>query len=108
MTISKKHELHIKTEYSGTGGELHLNGPLSIQHAKHIKEALMDALNRKTPLLVTCSNTSQLDLAVLQLFIAATKTAAQSGTQITFNVNIPASLQPILQHANMDEYVRPA
>ena len=104
----KKNELHIKTEQSGAGCEIELSGALSIQHASRIKEALLAALNRKTSLLITCNKTSQLDLAVLQLFIAAGKTAALSRTKIMFDLSIPPSLQSILHHAGMDEYIQTA
>ena len=99
----KKNELHIKTEFSGSRAELQLSGALSIQHAKRIKEALVEALGRQVPVVITCNNIAQLDLPVLQLFIAATKTAAQSITKITFDIDLPAPLQSILQHAGMDE-----
>ena len=78
--------------------KLHLEGELTIQRAAELRTIFHDAQQQSATVEVDLSRVTRIDLACLQLFCAAQKTASRAGSQWSV-INIADS---VLHRAGAD------
>jgi anti-anti-sigma regulatory factor len=60
-----------------------LDGALTVARAEDVRDAVLAALAEPAGLVVDCSGATQVDLAFLQIMLAAARTAATRGTSLS-------------------------
>jgi anti-anti-sigma regulatory factor len=76
-----------------TGVRLTLTGALEIGGTEQLRRALLDALAAKAALTIDLSGLEACDAAVLQVLIAARKTAAAAGRELRITALPPAAAE---------------
>lgn len=78
-----------------------LQGQLIIRNAGEIKRELISALKSSQNLKLVFRNVIKLDLSVLQLLIAFQKSAFALNRKISFDIELPDYITPVLQNAGL-------
>lgn len=60
-----------------------LSGPRTLRNAEQTRSVLLDALRGPSPLRLDCSATAEADLSLVQLLLAAQKSAQAAGKDVT-------------------------
>jgi len=78
---------------------VHLAGSLSLRDAARLAPELQQALAGPGPLVIDCTNLIDVDLSVVQLLVAAHKTAAAAGTPLRLLAPASGPLPALLRQA---------
>ncbi|SCY34446.1 STAS domain-containing protein [Desulfoluna spongiiphila] len=88
--------MQYEVEHNDTVAIVTLTGSVTIEHAAELKELLNRVLTEATEVVVNMGNITHLDLAGIQLFCAACRSAEGGGTRLlpklTGSEVIPAAL----------------
>ncbi len=95
---------------SGTAGQatLLLSGQATIERGMDMKAALLSGLERTRSLMVDLGQVAQADLALLQLLIAAKRSAKARGQSLTIAPGIAESVVTAARRAGLDPRLEPA
>lgn len=95
---------------SGTAGQatLLLSGQATIERGMDMKEALLSGLERTRSLMVDLGQVAQADLALLQLLIAAKRSAKARGQSLTIAPVIAEPVVTAARRAGLDPRLEPA
>ncbi|RCK79105.1 MAG: hypothetical protein OZSIB_0447 [Candidatus Ozemobacter sibiricus] len=76
------------------GGVLRLQGEIGLEQAKTVHHALVQALSQTSRLLIDLSQVTTVDLTLVQLLLAARRSAAEQGKALCLRAPGPS---PIVQ-----------
>jgi anti-anti-sigma regulatory factor len=86
---------------------LSLHGAQSIYQAPAIKTQLLKALETENSVYIDCKDINKIDLSILQLLIATQKETLGTSQKITFNLELPDTLQPMVSHSGFNKFLQP-
>jgi two-component system, chemotaxis family, sensor kinase CheA len=97
-------------QLSGTAGQatLLLSGQATIERGMDMKEALLSGLDRTRALTVDLGQVAQADLALLQLLIAAKRSAKARGQSLSIAPGIAEPVATAAKRAGLDPRLEPA
>lgn len=96
-------KVHIVTEALNPGnkisGKISLEGELTLINAQEVKTKLYEALKKYQALKVSARNVLSLDLSIIQLLYALSKTAGEIKKTVTFDIVVPPETNLLLRKA---------
>lgn len=87
--------MRLKIELNDNSGILHMEGDLTVKQADDIKSALMRALDSVDMVIVDIKESSEIDLACLQLLCSVHRTATAMGKKIALSEHCPQPFKDI-------------
>ncbi len=66
--------------------KIHLSGSLGLRDADAVKQRLLDSLGQSAPLQIDCGDLVEIDASIIQLMIAAQKSASARGIACTVSM----------------------
>ncbi len=87
--------MELKIELNGDIGILHMEGDLTVHRADEIKAALTSALNSVDHVVLEIKNSSDIDMACLQLLCSVHRTAISMGKKIELSEHCPQPLRDV-------------
>jgi anti-anti-sigma regulatory factor len=76
-------------------------GALTLRTIVDARDRLLRALSENASIVIDCSAAAEIDLSGAQLILAALKSAARSGKQISFDPPMPPALRSLLAAAGL-------
>ena len=83
--------------------ELAFNGEMTIQQAQEIKVLLLDNIQRSQEITINLQELKQIDMAGLQLLIAAVKSAQADGKSLT--ITHGSLIDEVINSAALENYL---
>lgn len=77
--------------------KFHIQNALTILQAESLRVQLLDAVQKEKVLEIGCDDTAEVDVAGLQILLAAAKSAASRGHTVVLSEPVPARLADALQ-----------
>jgi anti-anti-sigma regulatory factor len=87
-------------------GLLTIDGELTIQRATEFRNALIKALNTVDILKIHFNNVTGFDLASLQLFLSANRTATKNNKKLSISGNLTDALKIAIRDAGFTHLIR--
>lgn len=81
---------------------LEINGELTVKNMSYLKNQVLETLNNTDNLLVKLKDIESLDIAGIQLLIAAEKTATSNNKSIAFETTLPDKLSGLMENTGFD------
>ncbi|MCW6507639.1 STAS domain-containing protein [Lichenifustis flavocetrariae] len=78
-----------------------LPGDCVLSDIAAVRQSLLDAFAFGGPIELDMSKLARIDVSFVQLVVAASRTASQTETQLTFS-NVPDAVKATLQNAGLD------
>lgn len=91
--------VEFKTKSSGDATVLSIEGELSIEHARDLKAALVESIENSNNLIIELERVTGVDLAGLQLFCSAHRTAEKLKKHLAFSRDVPEAFKESVRNA---------
>ena len=88
-------EFSVKQKKTKEGVQLIVSGDLTIEHAAEMRQTLLDAFDKGSPVIVDLSAVEAIDVSGLQLFCAAHRTSLGHEKRLV----VKGALQPAVQRS---------
>jgi anti-anti-sigma factor len=98
--------MNFKVDDSKREGLLTIEGELTIQRATEFRKALIKALNTVDVLKIHFNNLTGFDLASLQLFLSANRTATKNNKKLSISGNLTDTLKKTVRDAGFKHLIR--
>lgn len=98
--------MNLKVDDSKREGLLTIEGELTIQRATEFMNALIKALNTVDVLKIHLNNVTGFDLASLQLFLSANRTAIKNNKKLGISGNFTDALKKTVRDAGFMHLIR--
>ena len=90
------------TEPRSAADRIELTGATTIREVEAIRRDLLARLESKTPFEVDLSGVTEADISLIQLILAAEKSAANLGASIRLAQPYPEAVQQVLARSGLD------
>jgi len=89
------------TEPRSTADRIELTGAITIREIETVRRDLLAKLESKVPLEIDCSGITETDISLIQLVLAAEKSAAKHGAAIRLTQPYPEAVQQVLARCGL-------
>lgn len=95
--------MSLRIDQSGAAGQVRLEGDLQLANAAECREVVLTALQSCRSLTVSLPGNSELDLAALQLLLAAETEASRIGVSCEYEAETAAIVAAAMAEAGVQE-----
>ena len=82
-----------------SANRLALDGPATVRTAAALQASLRDAIRQHNHIEIDCTGVTEADLTLIQLLLAARKSAERDGKQLTLSAPADGTLREVLEIA---------